>query len=62
MAKQSYIITIDLREWTTQADKARNTIGRSGKSVSIEYISKLVRLGKLRSKFIEALDITLVER
>jgi hypothetical protein len=64
MAKQQQpnIITIDLREWTTQVDKAANTIGKSGKPVSVEYISKLIRLGKLRSKFIKELGITLVER
>lgn len=56
------IITIDLNEWTTQVDKAANTIGRSGKPVTIEYISKLIRKGKLRSKYIKELGITLVER
>lgn len=56
------VITIDLNEWTTQVDKAANTIGRSGKPVSVEYISKLIRKGKLRSKFIKELGITLVER
>jgi hypothetical protein len=63
MVKQpSHIITIDLREWTTQVDKAANTIGRSGKPVTVEYISKLIRKGKLRSKYIKELGITLVER
>ena len=63
MAKQqSYIITIDTREWTTQVDKAANTIGKSGKPVTVEYISKLIRQGKLKSKFIKELGITLVER
>lgn len=62
MAKQTRIITIDLNEWTTQVDKAANMIGRSGKPVSIEYISKLIRKGKLRSKYIKELGITLVER
>lgn len=56
------VITIDLSEWTTQVDKAANTIGKSGKPVSIEYISKLIRKGKLRSKYIKELGITLVER
>jgi hypothetical protein len=62
MAKQAHIITIDLREWTTQVDKASSTIGKSGKPVSVEYISKLIRNGKLRSKYIKELGITLVER
>lgn len=63
MAKQQqYIITIDLREWTTQVDKAANMVGRSGKPVSVEYISKLIRQGKLKSRFIKELGITLVER
>lgn len=61
MAKAN-IITIDLSEWTTQVDKAANTIGKSGKPVSVEYISKLIRKGKLRSKHIKELGITLVER
>jgi hypothetical protein len=62
MAKDSRIIIINLNDWTTQVDKAANTIGKSGKPVSVEYISKLIRLGKLRSKFIKELGITLVER
>lgn len=62
MAKQSHIIIINTREWTTQVDKAANTIGRSGKPVSVEYISKLIRKGKLRSNYIKELGITLVER
>jgi hypothetical protein len=60
--KQAYIISIDTREWITQVEKANNTIGKSGKPVSVEYISKLVRLGKLRSWTIKELGITLVER
>ena len=56
------IITIDLNKWTTQVDKARNTIGKSGDPVSVEYISKLIRVGKLKSKYIKELGITLVER
>lgn len=62
MAKDTHIITINLKDWTTQVDKAANTIGKSGKPVSVEYISKLIRSGKLRSKFIKELGITLVER
>jgi len=62
MAKQPNLIIIDLTQWTTQVDKAANTIGKSGKPVTVEYISKLVRQGKLRSKYIKELGITLVER
>lgn len=63
MAKQpAYIITIDTREWTTQVAKAADTIGKSGAPVTVEYISKLIRKGKLKSWHIKELGITLVER
>jgi hypothetical protein len=60
--EQQRIITIDLNKWTTPTDKAANTIGKSGSPVTVEYICKLIRLGKLKSKRIEELNITLVER
>jgi len=56
------IITIDLNKWSTIKDKAAGMVGKSGNSVSIEYIHKLIRLGKLKSKRIDELGITLVER
>jgi len=62
MSSQSKLIIINPDEWTTPTVKAANTIGKSGKPVSVEYICKLMRLGKLRSKRIEQLGITLVER
>jgi hypothetical protein len=62
MAKGS-TITIDLSKWTTITDKAANTIGKqSGQPVSVEYICKLVRLGKLKSLKIDELGLHLVER
>jgi hypothetical protein len=56
-------IVIDLDQWTTQADKARQYIKEDGsKGVSIEYICKLVSKGKLKSWRIPELNINLVER
>lgn len=56
-------LEIDLTKWTTQANKASYTIGvTTGRPVTVEYISKLIRLGKLRSLHIPELGITLVER
>lgn len=56
------VIVINTAEWTTPTLKAANTIGKSGRPVSVEYICKLMRLGKLRSRKIEQLGITLVEK
>lgn len=60
--QQSNIITIDLTKWTTQTDKAANWTGKNGKPVSIEYICKLIRTGKLKSWKIEEIGLHLVER
>lgn len=56
MAKKDTILTIDLNQWMTQAQKARE------KGCKPQYISELIRLGKLKSWKIEALDLHLVER
>lgn len=59
----AHIITIDLEKWTTITDKAANWIGKqSGKPVSVEYICKLIREGKLKTWKIEELGLHLVER
>ena len=58
---QSNTVTIDLSKWTTQTDKAANWPGKNG-SVSVEYICKLIKQGKLKSWKIEALGLHLVER
>lgn len=62
MKKKNTIIIIDLDKWTTQTDKARNYKSKKGKGTSVEYISKLVRLGKLKSWKIEELNLNLVEK
>lgn len=62
MSSETKLIIIDTTKWTTPTVKAANTIGKSGHPVSVEYICKLMRLGKLKSKRIEQLGITLVER
>lgn len=49
-------ITIDLDLWTTQVSKARE------RGVSIQYINKLIRLGKLRSLKIDEIGVVLVEK
>ena len=49
-------ITIDLDLWTTQVRKARE------RGVSIQYINKLIRLGKLRSLKIDEIGVVLVEK
>ena len=59
---KSKVIVINLDEWTTVTEKAANTIGRNGSPVSVEYICKLIRKGKLRSRRIEELKLTLVEK
>ena len=50
------IIEIDLSKWTTQADAAK------AKGCSIQYINKLIRLGKLEALRIEPLNLVLVQR
>ncbi len=55
MAKNNNVI-IDLSLWTTQANKARE------RGVSIQYINKLIRLGKLASLKIEEIGVVLVEK
>jgi hypothetical protein len=62
--KDTNIISIDLSQWTTQADKARTwpRAGGTGTGVTVEYICKLIAQGKLKAWHIEPLNITLVER
>lgn len=60
--KKANIITIDLNQWTTQTDKAANYVSKNGKACSVEYISKLIRLGKLKSWKIEEIGVHLVEK
>lgn len=56
-------ITIDLTKWQTITSKANEMIGKqSGKPVSVEYVCKLIRLGKLKGWKIEELGLHLVER
>lgn len=56
-------IIIDIDKWTTQQKKAESyTKAKGGKGVSIQYISKLIKQGKLESKPIEELGLVLVER
>ena len=55
-------IIIDTDKWTTQQDKANNWIGKSGKPVSVQYISKLIKKGKLKSYPIPEINLVLVER
>lgn len=59
---KSPVITIDTNKWTTITDKAANMIGKSGKPVSVEYICKLIRKGKLKGWKIEPLGLHLVEK
>jgi hypothetical protein len=62
MAKDNKI-TIDLSQWTTITDKAASTIGKqSGQPVSVEYICKLIRQGKLKGWKIEQIGLHLVEK
>lgn len=62
MAKTNEIV-IDLNKWQTITDKAANTIGKqSGQPVSVEYICKLIRQGKLKGWKIDELGLHLVER
>lgn len=55
-------IIIDTDKWTTQQQKAANWIGKSGKPVSIQYISKLINKGKLKSYPIPEINLVLVEK
>lgn len=55
-------IVIDTDKWTTQQLKATGWIGKSGKPVSIQYISKLIKAGKLQSKAIPEINLVLVEK
>lgn len=52
-------IIIDTDKWMTQAERACN---HNGKKVSIQYINKLIKQGKLISKPIPEIGIVLVER
>lgn len=56
-------IVIDTDKWTTQQEKANSyTKAKGGTGVSIQYISKLVKNGKLKSFPITELNLVLVER
>ncbi len=61
MAKDNQIV-IDLDKWQTITSKASEMIGKSGKPVSVEYVCKLIRLGKLKGWKIEQIGLHLVER
>lgn len=57
------IITIDLSKWTTQQDKANNTMKKDASGhVSIQYISKLMAQGKLKKLELKPLNLVLVEK
>jgi len=55
-------ITIDLTKWTTITDKAASIVTRNGKGTSTQYVSNMILSGKLKSRRIEELNITLVEK
>ncbi len=58
-------IIIDTDKWTTQQVKADNYIkqgNNSGVGVSIQYINRLIKEGKLKSLPIPELNLVLVER
>ncbi len=56
-------IVIDTDKWITQQIKAETYIKHNGgQGVSIQYISKLIRTGKLKSLPIPELNLVLVER
>lgn len=56
-------IIIDTDKWTTQQIKAVNYVKADGQTgVSIQYISKLIKEGKLKSLRLDAINIVLVER
>lgn len=54
--KDGKIITIDLSKWMTQIDKANE------KGCKPQYISELIRKGKVKSWPIPELGLHLVER
>lgn len=57
------IIVIDTNEWTTQQKKAETFIKKDGTTgVSIQYISKLIKKGKLKSKPIDEIGLVLVKK
>lgn len=56
-------IVIDLDKWTTQKQKAATHKNRKGTlGVSVEYICNQIRKGKLKSRHIRELNLTLVEK
>lgn len=56
-------IIIDTDKWTTQQDKANNyQKAKGGTGVSIQYISKLINKGKLKSYPIPEINLVLVEK
>lgn len=62
MSKNKQIV-IDLDKWQTITSKANEMIGKqSGKPVSVEYVCKLIRQGKLTGWKIEELGLHLVEK
>jgi hypothetical protein len=54
--KQHHIITIDLNKWITQVEAARI------KGCKPQYISELIKLGKVNTNEIPELGLKLVER
>ena len=58
-------IIIDTDKWTTQQDKAKHYV-KTGKyggiGVSIQYINKLIKDGKLESYKIPEIGLVLVEK
>lgn len=60
--KNKDIVKIDFNKWTTQTKKAKSFKSKNGTGCSVEYISKLVASGKLKSLRIDQLNITLVEK
>lgn len=56
-------IVIDTTQWITQQKKAETFVKADGSiGVSIQYISKLIRQGKLKSKKFDDIGLVLVER
>lgn len=62
MKDSKHIIKIDLSKWETQQDAANKRIGKHGRPVSIQYISKLVKNKKINSLPIPELNLVLVEK
>lgn len=56
---KSNTVVIDLDVWTTQSKKAATY---NGKGCSPEYISKLIKKGKIKNWKIDELSINLVEK